>query len=71
MCGITVAILAFFLRLGASLLKNGRTMSWDDATMGMVVALSIPPAVFAFFCKLELLWARYPISTLASPDSEQ
>ncbi|KAF1933714.1 CFEM domain-containing protein [Didymella exigua CBS 183.55] len=49
LCGVVVAMLAFVMRLGASLLKNGRQMSWDDATMGIVVALSIPPAVFAFF----------------------
>ncbi|KAJ4983425.1 CFEM domain-containing protein [Stagonosporopsis vannaccii] len=49
MSGVAVAILAFVLRLGASLPKNGRQLAWDDATMGLVVALAIPPAVFAFF----------------------
>lgn len=49
--GVAVAILAYLLRLGASVPKNGRQMSWDDATMGLVVALAIPPAVFAYFCK--------------------
>lgn len=49
--GVVVAILAFLLRLGASLPKNGRQMSWDDATMGVVVGLAIPPAVFAGFRK--------------------
>jgi hypothetical protein len=51
--GVAFAILSFLMRLGASLVKNGRKMSWDDATMGIVVALSIPPAVFTFFCKSE------------------
>jgi hypothetical protein len=52
-CGVAIAILSFLMRLGASLVKNGRKMSWDDTTMGIVVALSIPPAVFTFFCKSE------------------
>ncbi|KAJ8117815.1 hypothetical protein OPT61_g1079 [Boeremia exigua] len=46
--GVSVAILAFLFRLGASLPKNGRQMSWDDATMAVVVALAVPPAVFTF-----------------------
>lgn len=54
-CGVAFAILSFLLRLGASLVKNGRKISWDDTTMGIVVALSIPPAIFAFFCKSSLL----------------
>ncbi|KAF1846063.1 uncharacterized protein K460DRAFT_431062 [Cucurbitaria berberidis CBS 394.84] len=44
--GAIVAIVAFILRLLASLGKRGRKLSWDDLTMGLVVALSIPPAVF-------------------------
>jgi hypothetical protein len=49
--GMAVAIIAYLLRLGASLPKKGRPISWDDATMGLVVAFAIPPAVFAWFCK--------------------
>lgn len=56
MCGVAIAILAFAFRLGASLPKNGRQLGWDDATMGLVVALAIPPAVFAFFCKFHVLY---------------
>ncbi|KAF9699389.1 hypothetical protein EKO04_002689 [Ascochyta lentis] len=47
--GAAIAILAFFLRLGASLPTDGRQMSWDDATMAVVVLLAIPPAVFSVF----------------------
>lgn len=49
--GMAVALIAYLLRLGASLPKQGRPISWDDATMGLVVAFAIPPAVFAWFCK--------------------
>lgn len=52
--GIVVAVLAFLLRLGASIPKNGRKMSWDDSTMGLVVALAVPPAIFAIFCKFPI-----------------
>jgi hypothetical protein len=37
--------------MAASLGKRGRQIAWDDATMGMVVLLAIPPAVFAPFCE--------------------
>lgn len=53
--GAVVSVLAFLLRLSASLPKNGRQMSWDDATMAIVVGLAIPPAVFAIFCKFSIL----------------
>lgn len=45
--GVVFAVLAFVLRMGASLGKGGRQVSWDDATMAIVVVLAIPPAVFA------------------------
>ncbi|KAH7070327.1 hypothetical protein BKA63DRAFT_75039 [Paraphoma chrysanthemicola] len=47
--GIAAAVVSYLLRLAASIPKNGRQMSWDDATMGVVVVLCIPPAVFAPF----------------------
>ncbi|KAH7397235.1 hypothetical protein BKA66DRAFT_408993 [Pyrenochaeta sp. MPI-SDFR-AT-0127] len=47
--GIVAAVLAFLLRLAASLPQGGRQISWDDATMALVVVLAIPPAVFAHF----------------------
>lgn len=50
--GVVLAILAFILRMMASVGKRKRQMSWDDATMGIVVLLAIPPAVFAPICKL-------------------
>jgi len=37
--------------MAASLGKRGRQVSWDDATMGLVVLLAIPPAVFTPFRK--------------------
>jgi hypothetical protein len=49
--GAAIAILSFVLRMAASLGKRGRQVAWDDATMGLVVLLAIPPAVFAPFCK--------------------
>jgi hypothetical protein len=45
--GAVVAVVAFILRMSASIGKKGRQVSWDDATMGVVVLLAIPPAVFA------------------------
>lgn len=45
--GAAVAVVAFMLRMAASLGKMGRQVSWDDATMALVVVLAIPPAVFA------------------------
>lgn len=45
--GVIFAVLAFVLRMAASLGKGGRQVSWDDATMAVVVVLAIPPAVFA------------------------
>ncbi|KAF2853376.1 hypothetical protein T440DRAFT_418381 [Plenodomus tracheiphilus IPT5] len=44
--GVIVSTLAYILRLCASMGKRGRKLSWDDLTMGVVVVLSIPPAVF-------------------------
>jgi hypothetical protein len=49
--GAVIAVVSFALRMAASLGKNGRQVAWDDATMGLVVLLAIPPAVFAPFCK--------------------
>lgn len=45
--GAVLAVVAFMLRMAASLGKRGRQVSWDDATMALVVALAIPPTVFA------------------------
>ncbi|OJD31451.1 cfem domain-containing protein [Diplodia corticola] len=45
--GIIIAGIAYLLRMAASIGKGGRQVSWDDATMGLVVILAIPPAVFA------------------------
>lgn len=50
--GCALAIVAFVLRMAASIGKNGRQVSWDDLTMGIVVLLAIPPAVFGHFCKI-------------------
>ncbi|KAF2824765.1 hypothetical protein CC86DRAFT_296370 [Ophiobolus disseminans] len=47
--GVVFAVLAFVLRIAASLGKNGRRLWWDDASMAVVVVLAIPPAVFAPF----------------------
>ena len=49
--GCALAIVAFVLRMAASIGKNGRQVSWDDLTMGIVVLLAIPPAVFGHSCK--------------------
>lgn len=49
--GIALAVVAFILRMAASIGKNGRKLSWDDATMAVVVALAVPPTVFAPYCK--------------------
>jgi len=50
--GCILAIMAFILRMFASIGKNGRQVSWDDLTMGVVLCLAIPPAVFGHFCKI-------------------
>lgn len=50
--GCAVAIVAFILRMLASVGKNGRQVSWDDLTMFIVLLLAIPPAVFGHFCKI-------------------
>lgn len=50
--GCAVAVLAFILRMMASIGKTGRPFAWDDATMGVVVLLAIPPTVFAFYRKV-------------------
>ncbi|OAF99007.1 uncharacterized protein CC84DRAFT_1191485 [Paraphaeosphaeria sporulosa] len=44
--GIGLAVLSFILRMAACL--KGRSISWDDAAMALVVALAIPPAAFGF-----------------------
>ncbi|KAF2442465.1 hypothetical protein P171DRAFT_392365 [Karstenula rhodostoma CBS 690.94] len=44
--GVATAVLSFILRMAATL--HGRQISWDDATMALVVCLAIPPAAFAF-----------------------
>lgn len=49
MVGVALAVLSYILRMAAFL--HGRQMSWDDATMALVVCLAIPPAVFAFMRK--------------------
>jgi hypothetical protein len=49
--GVVLAVVAFVLRMAASLGKHGRQVSWDDASMALVVLLAIPPAVFAPFRK--------------------
>lgn len=46
--GAVMAVLAFVLRLCASMGKRGRTLSWDDLTMGIVVGLAIPPTIFIY-----------------------
>lgn len=48
-CGI--AIVSYVLRMAASIGKGGRQVSWDDATMAVVLALAIPPTVFIKNCK--------------------
>jgi hypothetical protein len=53
LAGAAVAVVSFILRMAASLGKRGRQVSWDDATMALVVALAIPPAALAPFCKLD------------------
>ena len=50
--GAVLAVASFMLRMAASLGKRGRQVSWDDATMALVVALAIPPTVFAPICKI-------------------
>lgn len=47
--GAALAVAAFILRMAASLGKHGRQVSWDDATMFVVLLLAIPPAVFAHY----------------------
>jgi hypothetical protein len=47
--GMALALVAFILRMAASLGKLGRQVSWDDATMFLVVLLAIPPTIFAPF----------------------
>jgi hypothetical protein len=49
--GAVVAVMSFILRMMASVGKGGRQVSWDDATMALVVLLAIPPTVFAPYCK--------------------
>jgi hypothetical protein len=49
--GCVLAVLAFILRMMAYVGKGGRQLSWDDATMAVVVALAIPPTIFAFYRK--------------------
>ncbi|KAF9736285.1 hypothetical protein PMIN02_006432 [Paraphaeosphaeria minitans] len=44
--GIGLAVLSFILRMAACL--KGRSVSWDDAAMALVLALAIPPAAFGF-----------------------
>ena len=45
--GIFIATASYILRLAASLGKRGRQLAWDDATMGIVLLLAIPPAALA------------------------
>ncbi|EOA83099.1 hypothetical protein ACJQWK_00584 [Exserohilum turcicum] len=47
--GCALAVAAFILRMAASIGKQGRKVSWDDATMAVVLALAIPPTVFAHY----------------------
>ena len=47
--GMIFAILSFVFRMAAC--TKGRSISWDDATMGLVVLLAIPPGVFGFMRK--------------------
>lgn len=49
--GCALAVAAFILRMAASIGKQGRKVSWDDATMAVVLALAIPPTVFAHYRK--------------------
>ncbi|EUC45108.1 hypothetical protein COCMIDRAFT_96449 [Bipolaris oryzae ATCC 44560] len=44
--GCAIAVVSFILRMAASIGKGGRQVSWDDATMAVVLALAIPPTVF-------------------------
>jgi len=53
--GAVMAIVAFVLRLCASLGNRGRALSWDDVTMGIVVGLAIPPAVLVYYYEYPLL----------------
>ena len=50
--GVVFAVVAFILRIAASLGRHGRRLWWDDASMAVVVALAIPPAVLAPFREL-------------------
>jgi hypothetical protein len=56
--GAVLAVVAYVLRMSASLGKKGRQVSWDDATMGIVVLLAIPPAVFAPYCAFSSIFSR-------------
>ena len=49
--GCAIAIVSFVLRMAASIGRNGRQVSWDDATMAVVLALAIPPTIFIRNCK--------------------
>jgi hypothetical protein len=59
--GAVVAVLSFILRMMASVGKGGRQVSWDDATMALVVLLAIPPTVFAPYRKF-----RAPVTDRSS-----
>ncbi|KAH8711866.1 hypothetical protein GQ44DRAFT_690083 [Phaeosphaeriaceae sp. PMI808] len=45
--GGVLAVATYVLRMAASIGKGGRELGWDDAAMGIVVLLAIPPTVFA------------------------
>lgn len=49
--GCVIAVVSYILRMVASIGKRGRQVSWDDATMAVVLALAIPPTVFIKNCK--------------------
>lgn len=49
--GCAIALVSFVLRMAASIGKHGRQVSWDDATMAVVVGLAIPPTIFIKQCK--------------------
>jgi hypothetical protein len=59
--GAAIAVVSFALRMSASIGKRGRQVAWDDATMGLVLLLAIPPAVFAPYCKCSKNSSQYNI----------
>ena len=47
--GGAFALLAFLLRMAVCSPWMGRSMGWEDYTIAVAVALTVPPTVFAVF----------------------